>query len=145
MQKRIAPVSIPVLEEDTIQLIVHARIRSAEYDSHVIRCGIVNPESVNVSGFDRGLAIFIGQLPDRAVNLHSTDAVFDGEVFGLKLMEVHRRTLRSVRAVDELSKIPRNRTFDIPSVGLSEAKRSPWKWREKLGGQQTSEPRVFCH
>lgn len=119
MQKRIAPVSVPILEEDTIQLIVHSRIRSAEYDSHVIRCRIVNPECVNVSSFDRDLLIFSGHLSDRSVNLHGTYSVLDSEVFCLKLMEVLRRTLWSARAVDELSQILRDRTFDITSIGLS--------------------------
>lgn len=143
MQQRIAPVSIPVLEEDAIQLIIHPRIRSAEYDSHVIRCRIVNPECVNVAGFDRGLPICIGQSLDRSVNLHRTCPVLNGEVFCLKLVEVLGRTLWSAWAVDELPKISGDRSIDVTPVGLTEAERSPWMWREKLGGQQTSEPRVF--
>ena len=128
MQKRIVPVSIPVLKKNTIQLIIHSWVRSTEYDSHVIGCRIVNPECVNVSGFDRGLPIFIGQFPDHTIHLHGTYPMLDSEIFGLKLMEVLRRTLWSSRAVDELSKILRDRTIDSTSVCLSEAERSPRKW-----------------
>ena len=138
MQKRITPVSIPVLKKDTIQLIIHSRVRSAEYNSHVIGCRIVNPECVNVSGLDRGLPIFIGQLLDHTIYLHGTYPVLDSEIFCLKLMEVLWWTLRSSWAVNQLSKIFRERTFDSTSVGLSETERSPWKWWKKLGGQQAS-------
>ena len=135
MQQRIAPVSVPILEKDTIQLVIHPRVRRAEYDSHVIRCRVVDPECVNVPGFDRGLPIFVGQFSDHAVNFHGAYPVLDREVFRLELMEVHRWTFWSARAIDELPKILGDRTFDITSIGLSETEASPWKWWKKLGGQ----------
>ena len=142
IQERIAPVSIPILKKDAIQLIIHTRVRSAEYDSHVIGCRIVNPECVNVSGFDRSLPIFIGQFLDHTIDLDGTYSVLDSEIFSLKLMEVLWRTLWSSRAVNELSKILGDRTFDSTSVGLSEAERSPWKGWEELGGKQASESKL---
>ena len=143
MQKHIAPVSIPVLEEDAIQLIIHPRIRSPEYDSRVSRCRIVNPECVNISGFDRGLPIFVGRSSDDSINFHGTYPVLDCEVFCLEMMEVPRQTLWSARAIDELPKVLRDRTFDVTSVGLPEAEGSLWKWWEKYSGQQPSEPRSY--
>ena len=143
MQHRIAPVSTPILEEDTIQLIIHPRIRSAQDDSHVIRCRIDDPECVDMSGFDRGLPIFLSQFSDHSVNLQATYPMLDRKVFRLKLMEVLRWTLGSARAIDELPKILRDRAFDITSIGLPETERSPWKWWEELSGQQPSEPRSF--
>lgn len=135
MQQRVAPVPVPVLEKDAVELVIHARIRRAEDDGHVIGRRVVDPEGVDVAGFDRGLAIFVRQFPDRAVNLHGADAVLDGEVFRLELMEVHGRAFGSAGAVDEVAEVRGDRSFDVASVGLAEAEGSPWKWWEEFGGE----------
>lgn len=81
----IAPVSIPVLEEHTIQLIFHSSIRSTEYETRVIRRCVVNSECMNVTRFDRCFPMFGGQFLHHSIDLNHAYPALNSEVYYLKL------------------------------------------------------------
>lgn len=101
MEQGIVPVPIPVLKEDTIELIVHARVRRTQVDRHDLAAVVVHEEAMDASCLDRDLAI-LGRHPTQlAVDLDAHDARLDLEVLGLVAVEVQWRAIGAIRAVNE--------------------------------------------
>ena len=145
VEEGIMPVTVPILEKNTIQLIVHATIRSAEVNGHQFRRVRMNEETMNAPCLDRNLTILWQDLSDLTVYFNSHDTGFNLEILGLKLVEMQQWSTRPFRTIDQSSQILRDWALCRMPIGLAEQKASSgWRFK-KLGSEQSAKSIAFVN
>jgi hypothetical protein len=137
------PDPIPVLKEDTIQLVVHAIVRGTQYDDHIFCAVRRYPEPMNRASSAYNFAI-LGRLNSLlSIYLDGHTSRYDAEILVLKRMEMSwwpRRLEESCLNCLFLSCIVARGRFQL--VSLPKAKASTWRWFEKLGDKSTAKSTV---
>ena len=140
VQQSIVPVSVPILEKDPIQLIVHSGVRGTKIDGHALLGIRMDEEVVDAACFHRHFTIFSSDAFLFSVDIDSHHSRLHAEVLRLELMEVGRGAFGPVRAVDQLAQVVGNGALNIVSVSLAEEKTSSRRWLEEFSGEKTAEP-----
>lgn len=143
MQQGIVPVAVPVLEEDAVQLVVHAGVRGAEVDGHALLRVWVDEEVVHAARLHGDLPVRGGHALHLAVDVDSHHPGLDAEVLRLELVEVWRGTLGPVGAVDQLTQVVGDGALHIVAVGLAEQEASSRWGLEEFCGEKTAESRLL--
>lgn len=123
VHKRVVPVPVPVLEEDTIELVVQPRVRGAEDDRHLHGGLGVDVEAVQGAGRDDELAVLGRLLVVLALVVDDAhDAGLDVGVLGLVAVDVQGGTLGLAARLDEpvQGRGDGGPCLDLVLVGLAE-------------------------
>ena len=139
MQQRVVPVAVPVLEEDPIELVIHACVRRAEVHRHVRRRVRVDEEPMDGARLDRDLAVVPRDRFPRPVDFDAHHAGLDPEVLRLEPVEMQKRALGSVGPVEQFAEVGRDFAHEVVFVGLAEQEASSRRGLEELGCQQAAE------
>lgn len=140
MHKGVVPVPVPVLEEDAVQLVVHAGVGGAEADDHLDGRVRMDVEAMQVPGRDDGLRVLGSDLavPARIVD-NTHDALLHGVVLGLEHVDVQRRPGGLPASVDQVLQVGRDGPLQLMPVSLAEHEGSPRRRLQELGDQQAAE------
>lgn len=130
MQKRIMPIPIPVLEENPIELEIHARVRRAQVDGHLPRRVRLDEKLMDGARFHGDLAVVARYPSGGAVDFNPHQAPFDAKILGLKLMKMQRRAFGTVGPIYEGAQVGWNGPDEVVLVGLPKEKASS-RWRFK--------------
>lgn len=116
------PIAIPILEEDSVELIINPWVACAQQYCHLLRAVRMNVELVDVAGLAADLVIFRCENLRNPVHFDYADSILYFKVLGLKLVEVHGRPFRTSGRLDESAQVVGNWPFDVVAVGLAHKK-----------------------
>ena len=88
--------------------------------------------------FDRDLAVIPRDRFSRPIDFNAHQARLHPEVLRLELVEMQKRALRSVGAVEQFAKVGRDFARKVVFVSLSEKEASSRRGLEELGCQQAA-------
>lgn len=122
------PISVPVLEENPVELAIHACVGCAQVDGHRPRRVRVDEELMNRARFHRDLAVFARYSSAGSVDFNPHYPAFDAKILGLELMEMEEGPSGTVGAIYEGAQVGGNGPREVVFVGLAKEEASSW-WR----------------
>lgn len=137
----IMPQAIPILEEHSIELIVHTGIGGTEDNYHVFGAVGGDVEPVDAPGPALHLPVFGRQDASLAVDFEAHASLFNAEILVLEGVEVHGRARGVIqRLIDPLIVWVPFVDGRLQGVPLTEAEASTRRGFQEFGNKGTSEP-----
>ena len=103
----------------------------------------MNEKVVDAARFHGHFPIFRRQSFDLSVDIDSHYSRLHAEVLGLELVKVRWGTFGSIRAIDQLAQIVRDRALDIVAISLAEKKTPSWWGFEEFRCQKAAESDLY--
>ena len=127
------PITVPVLEEDAVELVILTRIARAQVNGHILGAFRVDEEAMDLSGFGRHFTVGVCDFASDTVTLDAHEAGFDFEILGLVVVEVEGGPAGTVRGVEEVFELLVGGCVEGVLVGLAEEETSPRRRFEEFG------------